>query len=207
MPANLTPEYKNAEARYRSAKTAEEKYAALKDMMASVPKHKGTEKIRADIKRKLSQLKNEIDTKKVNIDKNTTIVCFENEELQQFFDVENTKSKDGFVYVVIDFLFQLDNIEKARCLILAIDLNNYDFLRIIEDFILKSTAHGITLSNKISSSDGKLKFLILAFVDDSIDCKDNFEILNDAYQNEYYIFSYNKKDNYEDLIKTILISS
>lgn len=59
MPANLTPEYKAAEARFRSAKTLEEKRRALEEMLSTVPKHKGTEKIQADIKRRLARLRDE----------------------------------------------------------------------------------------------------------------------------------------------------
>jgi hypothetical protein len=44
MPANLTPEYLKAEEAYRRAQTPEEKLAALKQMLAAVPKHEGTEK-------------------------------------------------------------------------------------------------------------------------------------------------------------------
>lgn len=57
MPANVTPEYERAERRYRQATTDEERLAALQDMLATIPKHKGTEKMQADIKRRLSQLR------------------------------------------------------------------------------------------------------------------------------------------------------
>lgn len=63
MPANLTPQYREAEERFRSAITNEEKYAALKEMIALLPKHKGTEKIFADLKKKLSQLEREMKSK------------------------------------------------------------------------------------------------------------------------------------------------
>jgi ribosome-interacting GTPase 1 len=59
MPANLTPEYLEAEEVFRKAKTIGEKIAALEDMLASVPKHKGTEKLQANIKRRLSGLRDE----------------------------------------------------------------------------------------------------------------------------------------------------
>ena len=55
MAANLSPDYLEAEREYKSAVTAAEKIAALERMLATVPKHKGTEKLQADIKRKLSQ--------------------------------------------------------------------------------------------------------------------------------------------------------
>lgn len=57
MPANLTPEYEKAELRYRQAATDEERIAALEGMLAAIPKHKGTEKMQADLKRRLSQLR------------------------------------------------------------------------------------------------------------------------------------------------------
>jgi len=57
MPANLTPEYEKAEAIYRQAASDEERVAALQAMLAAIPKHKGTEKMQADLKRRLSQLR------------------------------------------------------------------------------------------------------------------------------------------------------
>jgi hypothetical protein len=59
MPANLTPEYLNAEQRFKSAKTTEEKVEALEEMLATIPRHKGTEKMQADLKRRLSKLRSE----------------------------------------------------------------------------------------------------------------------------------------------------
>lgn len=57
MPANLTPEYLEAEEEFRKATTIEEKIEALQRMLALLPKHKGTERIQADIKRRLAKLK------------------------------------------------------------------------------------------------------------------------------------------------------
>lgn len=57
MPANLTPEYKAAEARFRAALTREEKLAALEDMLRVLPKHKGTDKLQADLRARISKLK------------------------------------------------------------------------------------------------------------------------------------------------------
>jgi ribosome-interacting GTPase 1 len=57
MPANLTPEYEKAEVRYRRATTDKERVAALEEMLSAIPKHKGTEKMQADIKRRLSHLR------------------------------------------------------------------------------------------------------------------------------------------------------
>jgi ribosome-interacting GTPase 1 len=54
MAANLTPQYLEAEAKYRAARTPEEKLAALEEMWRELPKHKSSEKIQADLKKKLS---------------------------------------------------------------------------------------------------------------------------------------------------------
>ena len=59
MPANLTPDYHAAEEAFKRASTTEEKIEALQEMMAVIPKHKGTEKLQADLKRRLSKLKEE----------------------------------------------------------------------------------------------------------------------------------------------------
>jgi len=57
MPANLTPEYFKAEKWYKSATTDEEKILALERMLSVMPKHKGTDHLKADLRRKLSKLK------------------------------------------------------------------------------------------------------------------------------------------------------
>ncbi len=63
MPANLTPVYHAAEERFRQAKTKEEKIAALEEMLAVIPKHKGTDHLQADIKRRIAKLRDEGDEK------------------------------------------------------------------------------------------------------------------------------------------------
>ena len=57
MPANLTPEYFKAEKWYKSAATTDEKILALERMLAVMPKHKGTDHLKADLRKKLSKLK------------------------------------------------------------------------------------------------------------------------------------------------------
>ena len=57
MPANLTPEYKRAEALFREAQSTEEKITALELMLQTIPKHKGTDHMQADLKRRLSKLR------------------------------------------------------------------------------------------------------------------------------------------------------
>jgi ribosome-interacting GTPase 1 len=61
MAVNLPPQYHDAEARYKKARTPEEKLAALKEMWVILPKHKASEKVQADLKTKISELSDEID--------------------------------------------------------------------------------------------------------------------------------------------------
>src|SRR5689334_20975846 len=64
MAANLTPQYLEAEAEYKKAQTAEERLARLKKMYTLLPKHKASEKLQADLKTKMSDLKKEVEQEK-----------------------------------------------------------------------------------------------------------------------------------------------
>ena len=64
MPANLPPEYFDVEKRYRTARTPAEKLAYIEEMLTIIPKHKGTDKLRADLRRRVSKLKSAAETKK-----------------------------------------------------------------------------------------------------------------------------------------------
>jgi ribosome-interacting GTPase 1 len=59
MPANLTPEYREAEKRYRQARTAPERVEALEHMLAVMPHHKGTDHLRAELRTKIARLTEE----------------------------------------------------------------------------------------------------------------------------------------------------
>jgi ribosome-interacting GTPase 1 len=68
MPANLTPDYLRAEERYKKASTPHDRLEALKEMYAALPKHKGTEKMQADLKKRIAALREDLqksDKKKV----------------------------------------------------------------------------------------------------------------------------------------------
>jgi len=64
MPANLTPQYMEAERRFKEAGSVQEKIAAVEEMMATIPRHKGTEKLQAELKKKMSALRKESETQK-----------------------------------------------------------------------------------------------------------------------------------------------
>lgn len=63
MPANLPPQYFEAEKRYRSAKDPEEKIEALEAMLAIMPKHKGTDKLHGGLRRKIAKLAQQAEKK------------------------------------------------------------------------------------------------------------------------------------------------
>jgi small GTP-binding protein len=63
MPANLPPQYHEAEKSYRQAKSTQEKIQALETMLAIMPKHKGTDKLRAELRRRMSRHSEELETK------------------------------------------------------------------------------------------------------------------------------------------------
>jgi small GTP-binding protein len=64
MPINLPPQALEAEKQYRAAETLEEKITSLEEYISAIPKHKGTDHLRADLRRKLSKLKNAAQTQK-----------------------------------------------------------------------------------------------------------------------------------------------
>jgi ribosome-interacting GTPase 1 len=56
MPANLPPQYFDAEKNFREAKDPLEKIAALEEMLAIMPKHKGTDHLRAELRGRIAKL-------------------------------------------------------------------------------------------------------------------------------------------------------
>jgi ribosome-interacting GTPase 1 len=63
MPANLPPQYFEAEKRFRSAREPEEKIAALEAMLAIMPRHKGTDKLHAMLRQKIARFSQEAERK------------------------------------------------------------------------------------------------------------------------------------------------
>ena len=56
MPANLPPQYFEAEKNFRLAKNPAEKITALEEMLAIMPKHKGTDHLRAELRARIAKL-------------------------------------------------------------------------------------------------------------------------------------------------------
>ena len=59
MPANLPPQYYAAKKRFEHAKDIDEKIEILKEMQSIMPKHKGTDKLRAELRSQLASLRKE----------------------------------------------------------------------------------------------------------------------------------------------------
>src|SRR5213593_1325311 len=61
MPANLTPDYRAAEAAFRKARDPRERLECLREMLRLIPKHKGTDHLQGDIKRRIKELSEELE--------------------------------------------------------------------------------------------------------------------------------------------------
>ncbi len=64
MPTNVTAEYKKAEEAFRKAREPRERLECLREMMRTIPKHKGTEHLQADIMSRIKQLTEELSAPK-----------------------------------------------------------------------------------------------------------------------------------------------
>ncbi|MCD4760153.1 50S ribosome-binding GTPase [archaeon] len=64
MPINAGYEYENAEKEYLEAKTIPEKLKCLQNMLSVAPSHKGAEKLRNDIKQRISKYKKLLEREK-----------------------------------------------------------------------------------------------------------------------------------------------
>ena len=64
MPTNLPPQYFEAEKLFRQAKTPQEKIEALENMLAIMPKHKGTDHLRGELRARIAKLTEEVEQKR-----------------------------------------------------------------------------------------------------------------------------------------------
>ncbi len=76
MPANVSLGFVKAQRKYEEAKTPSEKLAALQEMRSTAPSHKGAEKLRAEITKKLAALKREMEKQKAQVKKRGTAPTF-----------------------------------------------------------------------------------------------------------------------------------
>jgi hypothetical protein len=64
MPTNLPPEAKDKWAEVEAAKRPEEKLQKMKEFLSTVPQHKGTMKLRGEIKKKMAIIRRDLEEKK-----------------------------------------------------------------------------------------------------------------------------------------------
>jgi hypothetical protein len=64
MPTNLPPEAKDKWAEVEAAKRPEEKLQKMKEFLSTVPQHKGTLKLRGEIKKKMAIIRRDLEEKK-----------------------------------------------------------------------------------------------------------------------------------------------
>jgi ribosome-interacting GTPase 1 len=62
MPTNVPPQYRDAEQRFREAVSVQGKIAALQEMLQIMPKHKGTDHLKAQLRARLSKLMSDLET-------------------------------------------------------------------------------------------------------------------------------------------------
>ena len=62
MPANLSPEFKAAEAALRVTRDPRARLDCLREMLRTIPKHKGTEHLQADIKARIKDLSEQLES-------------------------------------------------------------------------------------------------------------------------------------------------
>ncbi|MBD3258541.1 TGS domain-containing protein [candidate division GN15 bacterium] len=61
MPANLPPQYYELEREYNAERDPREKLRMAQELLRMMPKHKGTDKLQADMKSKIAKLKKQIE--------------------------------------------------------------------------------------------------------------------------------------------------
>ena len=61
MPANLPPQYYELERQFKAEKDTREKLRLAEELLAMMPKHKGTDKLQAEMKAKISKLKQQLE--------------------------------------------------------------------------------------------------------------------------------------------------
>ncbi len=73
MPANLPPQYSKAEDEFRAASTPAERLEKVREMFRLLPKHKGTEKLQAELKQKISRFRDEVEGAASGAKKRSTV--------------------------------------------------------------------------------------------------------------------------------------
>lgn len=219
MPANLTPDYHAAEARFRAARTNEERLSALEAMLATIPKHKGTEKLQADIKRRISKLREKQPDKMSDFkftqqgDKLVAVIGSRSALLVKPLTGSSENSipfasviKHRGLAVQFVFLSQAgdvfsDVLKKADALALVIDLADDLLLDYFEDCRFQLLQIGINISGASELDPGddlSAKPVLVVAVDQKAEyASENLESLVDFCGDEFTVCTFSPEDSDE----------
>ncbi len=90
MPINAGPEYTIAERKFLAAKTKDQKIAALEEMIQKLPKHKGTDHMLAQLRKRLARLREEAEA--ASKSGKSTVLSFRKEGAAQVCIIGPTQS-------------------------------------------------------------------------------------------------------------------
>jgi hypothetical protein len=93
VPANLPPQYFEAEKNFRAAKSPAEKIAALEEMLGIMPKHKGTDHLRAELRSRIAKL-TQMSTKKSGAQRTSMVLEREGAAQVAIVGLPNAGTKD-----------------------------------------------------------------------------------------------------------------
>jgi ribosome-interacting GTPase 1 len=195
VPTNLPPEYYEADKRYRAAQSPAEKIASLEALISTIPKHKGTDHLRAGLRQRLSKLKSTAETKK-SLGRYDSAYNITNAspEVADFphttwsptpgmMPVENIQiqlidtpplSRD---YVAPDFL---DLMRRVDLMLIVVDVQN-DPLQQLEDTVAILSEHGLAPRHLQAKYPDQLRLtfipcLVVANKNDDEQSDENVEI-------------------------------
>jgi len=199
MPTNVGAEYTAAEQEYEKAISAEEKISALKKMLAKCPVHKNTEKLRQEIKTKISKFKKKIEKDKQQ-KKSTTGISVKKEGAAQIVLVGSTNSgKSTFLnkmtrtkVLIADYPFTTIKPEIGILDYDGVKLQMVEIPALFEDF--EDSENGMALLSIIRQAD-----LIILFFNNAEEKQMLDKELRES-EVETPILIYNEQENIKDLI-------
>lgn len=154
MPTNVTPGYAAAEREYQKASNAAEKLKALETMLREVPKHKGTETLRMEIKTKISKLKEKLLKEKESRKKSYSVAVKKEGAAQIVFCGPANTGKTSLLnllsnsnYEVGDYPYTTTKPQLGTLDYQTVKLQLVDLPPLIDDAALKQAAYFAIIRN------------------------------------------------------------
>lgn len=204
MPANLPPQFFQLQEKLKKAESNEEKISILQEMLSICPKHKGTEKVQLEIKRKIAKLKRE--EKKVKTKKQIQAFTIKKEGAGQVVIIGPPNSgKTSLVNALTGAEFRVENFPFTTSLPqpAMLKYENLQIQLVDTPPITKEFFPG-WLKSLIKNAD-----LILVLLDGtSENLKEDFEnfkkiLDNLGIEKEKTLFFVNKRENLNELEKNL----